>query len=152
MEGGPTFCEECGRDVEGEYELIGSLCLDCFIERNPLISLPDYIDLVRCPQCGATHGRGGWGLPRDPSVEHDIDETSIEDAGRAAEEALMVVEGGLVGAVDLVARPETPSTFAVDVDVEVSLMGRILPSHTSTKVRIKGEMCPPCSRRAGKYY
>ena len=143
---------ECGRDVVGEDELIGSLCLDCFIERNPLVTLPQHIDLVRCPQCGATYGRGGWGHPRDPAVEHDIDQTSIEDAGRAAEDALMAVEGGLVGSVDLAVRPETSSSFAVDADVEVSLMGRLLPAHATTRVRIKGEMCPPCSRRAGQYY
>jgi nonsense-mediated mRNA decay protein 3 len=143
---------ECGKEVESEDELIGSLCLDCFIERNPLVSLPDQIDVVRCPACGATYGRGGWGLPRDPAVEHDIDQASIEDAGRAAEGALMVVEGGLVGSVEVQVTSESRSVLAVDVEVEVSLMGRLLPAHASTRVRIRGEMCPPCSRRAGQYY
>ncbi|MCK5415310.1 MAG: hypothetical protein KAJ35_08005, partial [Thermoplasmata archaeon] len=143
---------ECGKEVEGEEELKGSLCLDCFLERNPLMTLPDVIDLIRCPDCGSTHGRGGWGKPRDPGVEHDPDEMDQAAATTTAEDALQVVEGGLVRSVQMRARPETPSIYEVDVEAEVGFMGQVVPAQASTRIRIKGEMCQPCSRVAGMYF
>lgn len=143
---------ECGKEVEGEEELKGSLCLDCFMERNSLLTLPDFIDLVRCPDCGSTYGRGGWGAPRDPGIEYDPDEMDKEDATTAAEGALQVIDGGLVRSVDIQVRSETPSTFRIEVEAEVGLMGQVVPAQASSRVRIKGEMCQPCSRKAGMYF
>ncbi|MCK4970935.1 MAG: hypothetical protein KAS77_10415 [Thermoplasmata archaeon] len=143
---------ECGKEVEGEEELKGSLCLECFLERNSLMTLPDVVDLVRCPDCGATYGRGGWGNPRDPGVEHDPDEMDQDDAGTAAEDALQIVDGGLVRSVQMRVRHETPSIYRVDVEAEVGFMGQVVPAQASTRVRIKGEMCQPCSRKAGMYF
>ena len=140
---------ECGKEVEGEEELKGSLCLDCFLERNPLLSLPDVIDLIRCPDCGSTHGRGGWGHPRDPGVEQDPVQMDQDAAVNTAKDTLQVVEGGLVRSMKIHIHPETPSIFRVDVDAEVDVMGQVVPAQTSASVRIKGEMCQPCSRRAG---
>lgn len=143
---------ECGKEVGGEEGLKGSLCLDCFLERNALLTLPDVIDLVRCPECGSTYGRGGWGNPRDPGVEHDPDEMDKEDVTIAAEGALRVIDGGLVRSVDIQVRSETPSTYGVEVEAEVGFMGQVVPAQASSRVRIKGEMCQPCSRKAGMYY
>jgi len=143
---------ECGREVEGEEELRGSLCLVCFLERNSLLNLPDVIDLVRCPDCGSTYGRGGWGHPRDPGVEHDPDEMDQDDVTTAAEGALQVIDGGLVRSVQIQVRSVTPSTYGVEVEAEIGFMGQVIPAHASSRVRIKGEMCQPCSRRAGMYY
>jgi len=73
-------------------------------------------------------------------------------ATNTVEDALQVVDGGLVRSMQIRAHPETPSIYRIDVDAEVAFMGQVVPAQASTSVRIKGEMCQPCSRRAGMYY
>jgi nonsense-mediated mRNA decay protein 3 len=145
-----VFCVECGKDVETDDELRGGICVDCFLERNPAIQVPNVVDLVRCPTCGSSQGRGGWSSPSE--AEGDADEVLQQDVGDAAEAAVGVVDGGMVRSMDMIIRREAKSAFFVTIEAEVGLMDQVVTAGGSTRVRVRGELCPVCSRRAGQYY
>jgi nonsense-mediated mRNA decay protein 3 len=145
-----VFCVECGREVEDDHQLRGGICVDCFLERNPVLLLPEVVDLVRCPTCGATLGRGGWSSARE--VAGDPDEAVQEAAADAAEAALQVVDGAMVRSLDVSVRRESGSAFFVSIDAQVELMGLVVGSQDGTRVRVRGEQCPVCSRKAGQYF
>jgi nonsense-mediated mRNA decay protein 3 len=145
-----VFCVECGKDVVSDEELRGGLCIECFLERNPLLVLPPVVDVIRCPSCGAIQGRGRWS---DPDGTDPTDDMAIQQAAeRGVEEALTVLDGAMLQAVDLAVRAEASTVFVVDVEAEVAFMGTVVPTHATTRVRVKGEQCDICSRRAGQYF
>lgn len=144
------FCVECGREVQDDDQLRGGICVDCFLERNPVLVLPEVLDLVRCPTCGATLGRGGWSPAREAAG--DPDEAVQEAAADAAEVALRVVDEAMVRSLDVSIRRESGSSFYVSIDAQVELMGKMVGSQGGTRVRVRGEQCPVCSRKAGQYF
>lgn len=140
--------------MEDEGDLRGGLCVDCFLLRNPVMQVPGVVDLVRCPTCGAVHGRGGWSGPgRDGGVGGEGEEEAVQHAAAtAAEDVVEVVEGGTVRSIDVRVRREARSVFSVDLTAEVEVMGEVVGAQANTRVRVKGELCPVCSRRSGQYY
>ncbi len=54
---GKKFCVMCGKE---DVELIGSLCPDCYLKRNELITLPKRISGKYCKICGALWINGKW--------------------------------------------------------------------------------------------
>jgi nonsense-mediated mRNA decay protein 3 len=144
------FCVECGRDVENDNELRGGICVTCFLERNPVIHIPDVVDMIRCPTCGSAQGRGGWSAPS--KAEGDGDEVIQQDVGDAAEAAVSVVDDGLVRSIDMTIRREAKSSFFVNLSAEVAIMGQVVNTDALTRVRVRGELCPVCSRKAGEYF
>jgi nonsense-mediated mRNA decay protein 3 len=145
-----VFCVECGREVEDDDQLRGGICVDCFLERNPLMVVPEVMDLVRCPSCGATHGKGGWSGPGE--VEDDPDRAMEEAAADAAEAEVKVMEGAMVRSMDLMVHREARTVFNVQIDARLGFMGQVVEDQVRTRVRVKGEQCPPCSRLAGQYF
>jgi nonsense-mediated mRNA decay protein 3 len=143
-----TFCVECGKDADTDDQLKDGLCLDCFLDRNPPIELPEVIDIVRCPTCGSVRRKGGWTNVAGVDME-DADAAMRGDVSDAIEEALAVVDGGSLRSLDLEIHPESRSAFSVEVLAEVSLMGQVVHAPASTRVRLHGEQCPVCSRVAG---
>lgn len=146
------FCVECGKEVGSDDELRGGQCVECFLERNPPLLLPHVIDVIRCPTCGAIQERGGWTDMDVERTDEDVGAPMQEAAGQAAEDALEVVDGGRMMSLDLNVHQEAKTAFVVDMVAEVALMGQAVPVQTSTRVRVRGETCPVCSRRAGQYY
>ncbi|MDK2384852.1 MAG: NMD3-related protein, partial [Candidatus Korarchaeota archaeon] len=59
------FCARCGRPEEPGRPLIGSLCLDCYLEEKGLARLPGEIVVTMCPRCGSLRVQGAW-LPPEP--------------------------------------------------------------------------------------
>jgi nonsense-mediated mRNA decay protein 3 len=137
-------------DDEG---LRGGLCLDCFVERNPVLVAPDVVDLVRCPSCGSVRRHGQWSPPGDPRRSEEEEEEALRQAVMdATEDALGIVEGGLIRNADIDVRRESRGTFVVTAMAEVGLMGGVVSGEVVSRVRVRGEVCPTCSRMAGSYY
>jgi len=137
--------------VDDEGDLRGGLCVDCFILRNPVMQVAEVIDQVRCPTCGAMQGRGGWTSPTGNDEGGD-GEALQHAVAAAAEAAVEVVDGGRLRSLDVRVHQEARSVFSVDLSAEVELMGQVTGAQATTRVRIKGELCPVCSRRSGQYY
>lgn len=47
------FCYRCGALEKEKGPLIDGLCRDCFLEENPLLKVPEELELEICNQCGA---------------------------------------------------------------------------------------------------
>jgi nonsense-mediated mRNA decay protein 3 len=153
------FCVECGRECVGEEALVGGLCLQCFLERNPLVRLPEVIDLVRCPHCGAVKAKGGWRDAPGPSRgrrardEAPSEEEAISSAVSAAvEDALEVIEDAELISLASKADQVDRRAFHADVQAEVRICGQTIVQEASTHVRLRPEACTVCSRRKGSYY
>ncbi|NIP34140.1 MAG: hypothetical protein GWN18_04335 [Thermoplasmata archaeon] len=144
------FCVECGREVEDDDQLRGGICVDCFLERNPILVVPDVLDLVRCPSCGAIRVGSVWSEPSEGM--EDPDEAVQDAAADAAEAAVQVLDGAMVRTMDVTVHREARSAFSVTMEAQVSLMDRVVDVRERTRVRVKGEQCPVCSRIAGEYY
>lgn len=136
--------------METDDELRGGLCVDCFLERNQVMVVPKVVDLVRCPTCGSSRRKGTWSQPSE--AEGDTEEVLQDDAADAAEAAVQVVDGSLVRSMDVTVRQEARSVFFVNIHAEVGLMGQTVEAEGGTRVRVRGEQCPICSRKAGQYF
>ena len=154
------FCVECGREVERDDQLRGGICVDCFLERHPVLVIPDVVDLVRCPTCGAVLTGATWSPPGEGGPDPggagpegaDPEGAVPEAAADAAEGAVEVVDGALVRSMDVTVHRESRAAFTVLVDAQVAVMGRVVDAQVRTRVRVRGEQCPVCSRIAGEYY
>lgn len=47
------FCYKCGALEKEKGQLIDGQCPDCFLEENPLLKLPEKLELEICEECGA---------------------------------------------------------------------------------------------------
>ena len=173
------FCVECGREVDDEGSLVGGLCLGCFLERNPLLKVPEVVDLVRCPHCGAMKAKGGWREPsgqaggpkgrgkgrsrrarRDAAAETaaaDDDGVAEAEAMRlavtgAVEETMELIEGASIRSLAFNVVQEDRRSFLVGINAELEMCGEPLAQDLDTHVRLRPEACPVCSRRMGSYY
>ena len=154
------FCIECGREVDRDDELIGGVCVQCFLEHNPIVRLPPVLDLVRCPRCGAVKVRGGWRPAPRPTAgrrgrggaEMDEDEDVRGAVSSAVEGALEAIEGARVNSVALRVLQEDRAAFVVDVQAMVQVGAQEVPQELATRVRLRPEACDVCSRRAGNYF
>ena len=154
------FCIECGREVERDDELIGGLCVQCFLEHNPIVRLPPVVDLVRCPRCGAIKVRGGWRAPAQPQTGRtgrgasakDVDEDVRSAVSSAVEGSLEAIEGARVTSVAIRVLQEDRLAFVADVQAMVEVGAQEVPLELTTKVRLRPEACDVCSRRAGNYF
>ncbi len=53
-------CVRCGKPYDGRTVFIGSLCIDCFLEVNKLLCVPQRIDLPYCKFCGSVRIGFKW--------------------------------------------------------------------------------------------
>lgn len=132
------FCVECGREVE----LIGSLCLECYSKRHPVVSLPDHVDLTLCVHCSSMQSKSGW---------EDIG--SVREAAEAAiEEALVLEKGATVSDVSVRMAEADERNIQASVTVAATMDGHMFERELRTMVRLKRGSCTECSKQQGKYY
>jgi len=175
------FCVECGREVGDGGAIVGGLCLECFLERNPLLKVPEVIDLVRCPHCGAMKARGGWREPEGPvsgpkghrkgrsrkarrDAAAGAAAAAVDDDGAAdgesmrlavtgaVEESLELIEGATLRSLAFNVVQEDRRSFIVGIKAELAMCGETVTQDLETHVRLRPESCPVCSRRMGSYY
>ncbi|OKY78608.1 MAG: NMD protein affecting ribosome stability and mRNA decay [Candidatus Methanohalarchaeum thermophilum] len=58
------FCPKCGKEKE---RFVGKICLDCFIEEEDLVFLPDELEVEFCPKCGSFKDGSTWKKIEGPS-------------------------------------------------------------------------------------
>lgn len=54
------FCPRCGREAE---RTIKGICLECFLEKNPVLELPEELKFEQCRNCGKSRFKGKWLSP-----------------------------------------------------------------------------------------
>ncbi|KXA95151.1 hypothetical protein AKJ65_02500 [candidate division MSBL1 archaeon SCGC-AAA259E19] len=156
------FCYKCGALEEEKGPLLEGLCKDCFLEKNPLLKVPEEVEMEICDRCGAFYLENAW---------HDLEGRPTEEYLEAAKEMVTsvaeVFEGGPAGSryvnfedsegVDIGFKAERPSPETINISVEVR--GRFFDSQeeplsdrAEVKVKLKRTTCGVCERLASGYY
>ncbi len=132
------FCVRCGREGP-TYE---SLCVTCFLENNRFTSVPDHVDLVECAHCDEFLIGGKWN-------EFSLVEDAVKDA---ATKSIILRKGARIEDIKTEVRPQDSRNFLVSIDAKVKYLDLQVDEHLETVVRLKGGVCPRCSKIMGSYY
>lgn len=65
------FCYKCGALEEEKGPFIEGLCQDCFLAENPLLKIPEDLELKICQYCGAYYQENvPYEVEKDPAAEY----------------------------------------------------------------------------------
>ena len=131
-------CIECGLK-EGEHE---SLCGKCYARYYATITVPEYVDLIICPHCGALKKKEHW-------LNMDDVEEAVEAGVRGAPEFGSKVESA---DVDIEVTEDNPAVFRVLFKASLLLDGVVARREAESIARVSPLVCDVCSRRHGGYY
>jgi len=132
------FCVRCGREGP-TYEY---LCAACFLENNRFTSVPEHVDLVECAHCDEFLIGGKWS-------EFSSVEVAVKDA---AAKSIPLRKGARIEEIKTEVRPQDSKNFLVVIDSKVKYLDLHVDEHLETVVRLKGGVCPRCSKIMGSYY
>jgi nonsense-mediated mRNA decay protein 3 len=132
-----TFCVECG----AEGKTYDGLCPRCLQRRRRFVKAPATVDVARCRHCGAVLLDGEWSdIPWERAIPRLLVRDSQVD-GRA---------GTVRFAYDV--REEDANNLELAVTARVAVDDVEVVERFRTRVRVRPEVCPSCSRRRGQYY
>lgn len=135
-------CVSCGAQVP---RLIGGLCPPCFVAKEPLLHVPQALDVEVCAHCDARHVGAHW---FDPDAAADLADIR-EQALRAALRVDPRVESP---ALDLDETPLDERTFRFTVALAGAVDGAEVTARGESLVRMRRSVCDRCSRMFGGYY
>jgi nonsense-mediated mRNA decay protein 3 len=135
-------CVQCGRAAP---RLVGGLCAECFVAREPLLEAPPTLVVEVCAHCDARHVGAHW---FDPAEADDLADVR-EAAARAAVKVHPRVEGALLRFEE---SQQDERTFPTRVDLEGEVEGVAVRSETTVQVRMRRSVCDRCSRMFGGFY
>ncbi|MCI4335343.1 MAG: 60S ribosomal export protein NMD3 [Thermoplasmata archaeon] len=133
------FCVVCGRTG---LPLEEGVCTDCFVAKNPLVTVRARPGVVLCPECGARKVGEAWerrGAPPLLSLE-DLRPLLVAREGVGIRRANFE-EGG---------KQRLVRELRGSVDVRFRDTERSVP--LSFEVRVEHRTCTNCSRRSGGFY
>ena len=133
------FCVVCGRTGR---PLSDGVCAECAADRTTLVSVPEQVEVVLCPQCGARWSRGRWTRSGASTV------LSSEDL----EPFLTVHPEVGVRRLRWEERSHRASIreLAGEADVRFRGLERTVP--LTLRARVVARTCTDCGRRSGRYY
>lgn len=138
------FCIKCGREMS-RGELIKGYCIDCFRKHVDVFTSTPLIDLTICPNCGSWFHSGEW---HPPHTEPEILELIAPRELRR-----YVIDGVEVRSIRVLSWERTErSLLKFNVELELDVEGKQIPSRNTLEVKISYKTCPRCiSRSTGKY-
>ena len=134
------FCPECGST---DKEMVGDVCIDCFLKDFQMIEIPKHIEVQICSHCNSKFDEGKW-----------IDEYIPEDEiiYRALEKNIKIhdeVKNEIIN-LEIDQMKGTIAECYVEVTGEVHNT-QIEETHES-EVKIRKSVCPTCSKVQSGYY
>jgi nonsense-mediated mRNA decay protein 3 len=134
------FCPECGST---DKEMVGDICIDCFLKDFQMIELPRRIEVQICSHCNSKLEEGKWSdefLPEEEIIYRAL-ERNIKIADEVENEIINLEIDQIKG---------TLANCFVEVTGEVHGV-QIDESH-DTEVKILKTVCPTCSKVQSGYY
>lgn len=133
------FCVVCGRTGR---PLTDGVCAECAAARRALVRVPEQVELVLCPQCGARRTGNRWERSGASSVltGEDLGPFLEVDPEVGVREVRWEEHGGTPSLRELVGHARVRFR-GLEREVELPLRARVL-----------GRTCPTCGRRSGRYY
>jgi len=133
------FCVVCGRTGR---PLVDGVCAECAADRTPLVTVPEQVEVVQCPQCGARWSRGRWSRSGTPLV------LSSEDL----EPFLSVHPEVAVRELRWEERSRRASVREIEGTARVRFRGLDRTVPLAFHARVEARTCTECGRRSGRYY
>ena len=134
------FCIDCGST---DKEMIGEVCVDCFLKNFEMIKLPENINVEICSHCNSRLEEGKWSdsfLPEEEIIYRAL-ERNIEINEMVENEEINLEIDQIKGTI--------ANCF---VEVVGEVQGVALDEIHETSVRIVKSVCPPCSKMQSGYY
>ena len=134
------FCPECGST---DKEMIGDICIDCFLKEFQMIELPKRIELQICSHCNSKLEEGKWSeefIPEEEIIYRAL-ERNIKIADEVSNEIINLEIDNIKGTI---------ASCYVEVVGEVH--GVQIEETHDTEVKIQKTVCPTCSKIQSGYY
>ena len=134
------FCPECGST---DKEMIGDICIDCFLKEFQMIEIPKNIEVQICSHCNSKLEEGKWSdefIPEDEIIYRAL-ERNIKIADEVSDELINLEIDQIKGTI---------------ADCFVEAVGEVhgveLEETHDSQVKIKKTVCPTCSKVQAGYY
>ena len=134
------FCPECGST---DKEMVGDICIDCFLKGFQMIEIPKRIEVEICSHCNSKFHEGKW-------IDEFIPEEEI--IYRALEKNIKIpaeVENEIIN-LEIDQVKGTINYCFVEVTGEVH--GTRIDETHECEVKILKTVCPTCSKVQSGYY
>lgn len=134
------FCPECGST---DKEMVGDICIDCFLKEFHMIEIPKRIEVQICSHCNSKFQEGKWideFIPEEEIIYRAL-ENNIKIADEVSNEIINLEIDQIRG---------TLANCFVEVIGEVHGV-QIEETHES-EVKILKTVCPTCSKVQSGYY
>lgn len=134
------FCPECGST---DKEMVGDICIDCFLKEFQMINIPKRIEVQICSHCNSKLEEGKWSdefIPEDEIIYRAL-ERNIEIADEVENELINLEIDQIKGTI---------ASCYVEVIGEVH--GTEIEETHDTEVKILKTVCPTCSKVQSGYY
>ena len=134
------FCPECGST---DKEMVGDICIDCFLKEFQMIELPKNIKVQICSHCNSKLEDGKWSEENIPEEEiiYRALERNIEIADEVSNEIINLEIDQIKGTI---------ASCYVEVVGEVH--GVEIEETHDCEVKIQKTVCPSCSKLQSGYY
>ncbi|MDO5809603.1 MAG: 60S ribosomal export protein NMD3 [Methanobrevibacter sp.] len=134
------FCPECGST---DKEMVGDICIDCFLKEFQMMELPKRIEVQICSHCNSKLEEGKWSDEFIP--EEEIIYRALERNIKIADE----VENEIIN-LEIEQMKGTIASCYVEIAGEVH--GAHIDETHDTEVKILKTVCPTCSKIQSGYY
>lgn len=134
------FCPECGST---DNEMVGDVCIDCFLKEFQMIKIPKRIEVQICSHCNSKFQEGKWideFIPEEEIIYRAL-EKNIKIADEVSNEIINLEIDQIKG---------TLSNCFVEVTGEVH--GTQIDETHECEVKIQKTVCPTCSKIQSGYY
>ena len=134
------FCPECGST---DKEMVGDICIDCFLKDFQMIEIPKRIEVHICSHCNSKLEEGKWSEENIP--EEEIIYRALERNITIADE----VENEIIN-LEIDQMKGTIANCFVEVVGDVH--GTQIEETHDSEVKILKTVCPTCSKLQAGYY
>ena len=134
------FCPECGST---DKEMVGDICIDCFLKEFQMMELPKRIEVQICSHCNSKLEEGKWSdefIPEEEIIYRAL-ERNIKIADEVENEVINLEIDQIKGTI---------ASCYVEIVGEVH--GAQIEETHETEVKILKTVCPTCSKIQSGYY
>ena len=134
------FCIECGSENK---QMVGEICIDCFLKEFEMIEIPKNINVEICSHCNSRLEEGKWSdsfLPEEEIIYRAL-ERNIKINDLVENEEINLEIDQIKGTI--------AECF---VEVVGEVYGVAIDETHDTSVRILKTVCPSCSKLQSGYY
>ena len=134
------FCPECGST---DKEMVGDICIDCFLNEFQMMEIPQHIEVQICSHCNSKFEEGKW-----------IDEFIPEDEViyRALERNIKIADEVENEIIDLEIDKIKGTITSCHVEITGEVHGSQIEETHECEVRLLKTVCPTCSKVQSGYY